>query len=151
MIDLKNATQNQGPKSFQRTLVAEIPEGFMLKEGRPNWPHFGFWVASLLVIVLLMISLPGAVENAYSSVTLTWTPPTTNTDGTPLTDLAGYNVYYGTSSRSYGSPVNVGNAITYTVTNLTPGSYYFAVTAYDTSGNESAYSNEVLKNELGTA
>ena len=78
--------------------------------------------------------------------TLSWIPPTTNNDGTPLTDLAGYNVYYGTSSRAYSWSINVGNTTMYTVVNLTDGiTYYFAVTVYDESGNESSYSNEVSK------
>jgi hypothetical protein len=77
---------------------------------------------------------------------LSWDPPTTNTDGSPLTDLNGYIVYYGTESGNYSQSIDVGNVTTYTVINLTPGTtYYFAVTAYDTSGNESAYSNEVNK------
>ncbi len=89
------------------------------------------------------------------SATLTWDAPTTNVDGTPLTDLAGYKVYYGTPSHNYTSVVNVGMAscqttngkteCTYTVEGLTPGTYYFAVTAYDTEGDMSVYSNEVSK------
>ena len=59
-------------------------------------------------------------------------------------DVAGYRVHYGTSSRTYGTPINVGNVTTYTLNGLSPGvTYYIAVTAYDTASNESAYSNEV--------
>jgi hypothetical protein len=82
---------------------------------------------------------------AMGSATLTWSAPTTNTDGTPLTDLAGYKIHYGTSAGSYTKTIDVGNVTTYTVNNLTSGTYYFAVTAYDTSGNESSYSNEAYK------
>ena len=74
---------------------------------------------------------------------LTWDAPTTNADGTPLTDLAGYKIYYGTSSGSYTTTVDAGNVTTYNVPALPSGTYYFAVTAVDTSGNESDYSNEV--------
>jgi hypothetical protein len=78
------------------------------------------------------------------SATLVWNPPTTNADGTPLVDLAGYKVYYGTSSLNYPWNVDVGNVTTYTIDTLTPEvTYFFAVTAYDTSGNESEFSNEV--------
>jgi len=80
-----------------------------------------------------------------SSVTLTWDPPTTNEDGTPLEDLAGYKIYYGGSSRDYTVSIDVGNVTIYRIDNLPPGTYYFAATAYDTSGNESDYSNEVSK------
>ena len=123
----------------------------MFNRMRLKWPPLVLLVASLFVAGLMMVSLPGAVENAFSSITLTWTPPTTNTDGTALTDLAGYRVYYGTSSGSYGSPIDVGNVSTYVISNLAAGSYYFAVTAYDTAGIESNFSNEVLKVEQGTA
>ena len=61
-------------------------------------------------------------------------------------DIAGYNIHYGTLQRSYSSPIPVGKVTTYTVNNLDEGEkYYFAVTALDTSGNESGYSTEVSK------
>ncbi|RMF86394.1 MAG: fibronectin type III domain-containing protein, partial [Nitrospinota bacterium] len=92
-----------------------------------------------LLLVLFLFSTGHAVQ-----VQLVWDAPTTNADGTPLTDLAGYKVYYGQSSRNYGSPVDVGNQTTYILAGLSRGeTYYFAVTAYDTSGNESEFSEEV--------
>ncbi len=86
-------------------------------------------------------------NNVYAGrATLSWEPPTTNADGTPLTDLAGYKIYYGTSANNYSQNIDVGNVTTYTIDNLTEGlTYYFVATAYDTSGNESEYSNEVNK------
>ena len=84
------------------------------------------------------------------SGTLSWSAPTTNTDGSPLADLAGYKVYYGISSGYYtGSIVLAGKDSTSvsvaTLASDVPasGKYYIVVTAYDTSGIESAYSNEV--------
>jgi hypothetical protein len=75
---------------------------------------------------------------------LSWDAPATNSNGTQLTDLAGYNVYYGTASGNYSQSIDAGNTTTYTVANLAGGlTYYFAVTAYDNSGNESEFSNEV--------
>jgi fibronectin type 3 domain-containing protein len=64
--------------------------------------------------------------------------------------VAGYRVYWGTSSGSYsqshGAGINTGSATSYTVTGLTVGrTYYFAVTAYDAVGNESAFSGEASK------
>ena len=64
--------------------------------------------------------------------------------------LAGYRVYYGTSTgtylQSYGNGLDAGNATTYSVTGLSGGTrYYFVTTAYDTMGNESNHSNEVFK------
>jgi hypothetical protein len=85
-------------------------------------------------------------------INLAWDAPTTNADGSPLTDLAGYYVYYGTASGVYGSPVDAknyttdaSNVVTYTLTGLTPGQNYFiAVAAYDTSQNQSELSGEAI-------
>ena len=87
----------------------------------------------------------GRGADSSNSTTLTWDAPTINADGTALTGLAGYKIYYGTSTGSYTTTVDAGNFTTYTVPALSAGTYYFAVTAYDTSGNESNYSNEVNK------
>jgi len=59
-------------------------------------------------------------------------------------DLAGYKVYWGKSSRSYSDVVDVKNVTSYRVGGLSQGvEYFFAVTAYDTAFNESAFSKEV--------
>ena len=72
-----------------------------------------------------------------SALTLAWDPNTED-------DLAGYKVYYGTRSRDYDYVIDVGNVTQYTVTSLeSEKRYYFAVTAYDTSENESSFSEEV--------
>ncbi len=64
-------------------------------------------------------------------------------------DLGGYRVYYGLAPGVYQSAIDVGLATTATVTSLETGNrYYFAVTAYDTSGNESGYSTEVFKDVM---
>lgn len=77
-------------------------------------------------------------ERESGDAVLTWDP---NIDV-----VAGYKVYFGTASRVYGSPIDVGNQTNYTVIGLDYGvKYYFAVTAYDFDGNESGYSNEVSK------
>jgi hypothetical protein len=59
-------------------------------------------------------------------------------------NLSGYRVYVGIFSGTYVTSVDVGLATTYTVTGLGSGTYYFAVTAYDASMNESVYSNEIF-------
>ena len=60
--------------------------------------------------------------------------------------MAGYKIYWGESSRQYTSVVDVGNNLEGAVSGLTSGrTYYFAVTAYDSAGNESGYSSEVFK------
>ncbi|MEM7828420.1 MAG: fibronectin type III domain-containing protein [Candidatus Aenigmatarchaeota archaeon] len=99
-----------------------------------------------IIILITAFIFLNASELLSGEATLFWEPPTTNEDGTPLTDLAGFKVYYGTSSGNYSQNIDVGNVTTYAVNNLTEGkTYYFAVTAYDTSDNESKYSNEVNK------
>jgi Fibronectin type III domain len=73
------------------------------------------------------------------SATLDWTPPTENTDGSALANLAGYNIYYGTSPDSLTLSVKVTNPglTAYTLTDLAPGTWYFAVTSYSSAGAES--------------
>ncbi len=59
------------------------------------------------------------------------------------TDLAGYRIHYGATQGSYPTVIDVGQVTIYTITGLGPGTYYFVVTAYDTTGTESAFSNQV--------
>jgi hypothetical protein len=81
---------------------------------------------------------------AFIGHTLSWNATTTNIDGTPLEDLEGYKVYYGTESKKYKVSYDVKNVTTYKIHDLIDWhTYYFAVTAYDTSGNESPYSEEI--------
>jgi hypothetical protein len=79
-------------------------------------------------------------------ITLKWQPPAENVDGTPVSDLAGYRIYYGERSREYTNHEAVPNprAMSHDVP-VVSGSYYFAMTVLDSSGNESGYSNEVVK------
>ncbi len=77
-------------------------------------------------------------------VLLTW-------DESHQADLAGYKIYYGTESRNYTEMVDVGLTESpekprYLIRNLQKGkTYFFAVTAYDRSNNESGFSNETSK------
>jgi hypothetical protein len=73
------------------------------------------------------------------AATLDWTPPTENSDGSVLTNLAGYTVYYGTSPDSLTQSVKLSNPglTAYTLSNLTSGTWYFAVTSYSSAGVES--------------
>lgn len=83
-----------------------------------------------------------------ASAALAWQAPTQNTDGSPLTNLAGYHINYGTSANALISRIAVPGAgsTAYVVSGLAAGStYFFAVTAYDTVGVESAQSNVVSK------
>lgn len=84
-----------------------------------------------------------------NSALLSWTPPTENIDGSVLTDLTGYNIYIGFAPRQYEPEmtITIGPGLTsYLVENLEYGKrYYFTMTALNSSGLESEYSNEVWK------
>jgi len=77
------------------------------------------------------------------SATLSWVAPTENTDGTPLTDLAGYTIHYGTQADAMNQSIAVPSVETtsYEISNLAPGTYYFEVVAYTSMGTESAPSD----------
>lgn len=93
-------------------------------------------------------SSSGGSASAVTSAQLDWTAPTQNSDNSALTDLAGYRVKYCTGACSggpYTTTVDVGNVVTYTVTSLSSGTYYFVVVAYDNVGNLSTNSSEVSK------
>lgn len=79
-----------------------------------------------------------------SAVTISWQPPTERTNGTLLTNLAGYRIYYGRMSETYDFEVQIANpgVLSYVVDDLTPGEWFFAAAAYDGSGNQSDYSEE---------
>lgn len=81
------------------------------------------------------------------SVTLEWTAPTHREDGTPLTNLAGFYIHYGRMSGIYDYRTDVDNPgiTTYVVEGLKPGKWYFVISAYDTDGIESNFSNEVAR------
>jgi hypothetical protein len=94
------------------------------------------WILGLEIIVCF---LTAAVMDARAAdVTLAWDP-----NAEP--DLAGYKIHYGTASGSYSAHIDVGNVTKYKLTGLTAGkTYFFAATAYDAFGYESAYSTQAI-------
>lgn len=91
-------------------------------------------------------SMTVTIEASSSrSVEVSWNPPSTRADGSPLNNLAGFKVHYGTASGSYTQSITVDSPdiTSYQIADLTNGSYYFAVTAYDADNMESDYSMEV--------
>lgn len=86
-------------------------------------------------------------DMALGSVALDWQPPTENEDGTPLTDLAGYKIYYGKDSGLYSNEIIIDDpgVTTHLVSNLLPDTYYFSATAYNSTGIESSFSGEAIK------
>jgi putative Ig domain-containing protein len=89
----------------------------------------------------------GVNQIALGSVTMSWTPPTTNADGSTITDLAGYRIYYGQNSGSLSETVVINNAgtVRYVIDNLSPATWHFSMTSYDTSGVESMRSPVVSR------
>jgi len=81
------------------------------------------------------------------NATLSWDAPTSNTNGTALTDLSGYRIYYGASEDDLVQTVQIGNVgvQTYVIENLQPGTWYFAVRALSSEGTESPLSEVVSK------
>lgn len=89
----------------------------------------------------------GTPTSAQKSADVSWTAPTSNTNGSALTDLAGYRIYYGTGPGKLDASIDVPNAgaSDYVVTGLTSGTWYFAVAAYTNVGVESTLSSVVSK------
>lgn len=83
---------------------------------------------------------------ANGTATLSWSAPTERTDGSPLTNLAGFNVYWGPEEGNYPNRATVGlSTLTYVVENLAPGTWYFVTTAFDEDDVESDFSNVASK------
>ena len=91
-------------------------------------------LAALILVTSMFIT---GVVCAEADITASWSP-------NPETDLAGYLLYMGTSSGQYDMNLDVGNNVTGTFSHVADGMYYVAVKAYDTSGNESGYSQEAI-------
>jgi hypothetical protein len=120
------------PSAAQSGLYANISISVSSSSGTAALPAFSIQVAS-----------PAAVGVA----SLRWVAPTQNTDGTPLTDLAGYHIRYGNTATSLGQSVTLTDPgiLTYVVRNLASGTWYFALTAYHGNGIESELSSIVSK------
>jgi hypothetical protein len=89
------------------------------------------------------IQVKGAAPSATEAVRLSWAAPTKNADGTPVTDLAGYHIYYGASSSEVTKRIDVAGAAstTYVIEGLTSGTYHFSLVAYNSAGLDSGQSN----------
>jgi hypothetical protein len=113
-------------------------------DGQPRWVQGGRWRVS--------ISIPRPPANPYippttGAATLNWTAPTTRSDGSSLTNLAGYRIRYGNALTDLRYLVEVANpaATSQVLDNLTAGTWYFTMTAYDVAGIESVQTNPVSK------
>lgn len=109
-------------------------------------PKFGMTIGSMVVmfIIIMALLLFAFGVGRCADVSLAWDAPTTRVDGTALTaaEIQGYTVYWGTQSGAWTGSVSV--VETAATVACDPGfTYFFVVTAMDTGGLESGYSNEV--------
>jgi hypothetical protein len=90
-------------------------------------------------VVVKAATTPPPVTASTGSATLSWIPPTQNSDGTVLANLAGYHIYYGTTPDSMSKEVTVSNAglTRYVISGLAAETWYFSMTAYNAAGVES--------------
>lgn len=159
-------------KSYSFSPTASDPDGDSLLfsvQGLPVWASFDSFTGQISglpslshvgVFERIVISVSDGIASAsipefsitvsqaaLGSMTLSWTPPTQNTDGTTLTDLAGYRIYYGLSAGTYPNKIDINTAgiSTFVVENLTPNTYYVVATSINSMGIESSYSNVAIK------
>jgi hypothetical protein len=159
--------------SFTPTVVA--PAGSALTytvSNKPSWTQFSSTTGSLVgtpsaanvatdsdivmtvsdgaksaSLAAFNIAVQSASSAATGEATLSWSKPTDNTNGTPLTNLAGYVVRYGTNPAALTSQISVASANTTDVeiNNLSPGNWYFEVASVNTANMESEFSSAVSK------
>ncbi len=112
------------------------------------------------ICIAFLLSLSACVEDSGDSFAgvgqgtgtgtalVSWFPPTENVDGSTLTDLAGYRIYYGNAPGDYDNTITIGNIgmSSYLIENMNESDWYFVMTAFNAQGVESAYSTEVHKN-----
>jgi len=122
-------TPGAGDAGVYGNIVIRVSDG----QAQASLPAFGITVAS------------ASAANGFAK--LFWTVPTENDDGTALRDLAGFRIYFGVASGTYTQSRQIANpgVSMYFVGALSVGTWYFVVTAYDTSGNESVVSNVASK------
>ncbi len=118
-----------------------------------NQPTAGsFTTAALTEAATFVLTCAGSSDSTVSMVaievvdlTVTWIAPTQNIDDTPLTDLAGFRIYYGTQSGVYTNTEDLPPQTTSWQADLPQGSYFITVTAFDANDDESAPANEVQR------
>lgn len=91
----------------------------------------------------VLVETQSETRPCSATATISWQAPTQNTDGSALTDLAGYRIHYGRSAAELTSTVQIANpSVTrYVIENLSPGTWFFAARAFTAGGRESELSN----------
>ena len=114
--------------------------------GKPTSAHAGMYANILIAVTdgTETVALPAfsidVMSAADGSATLSWVPPTQNADGSVLTNLAGYRIFYGTDPDALSQEVELTNPglTRYVVENLSPATWYFAMQAFNSKSEESA-------------
>jgi hypothetical protein len=167
-------TQLTAGESYSFTPSASDPDSSTLRfsiTGKPAWAEFDVLTgrlsgatadADIGIYTGIVISVTDGTETASlpefsievlasgaatGSVTLSWTPPTENEDGSQLTDLAAYRIYWSRAGESYGPPATISNPTVtrYVVEGLAPGTYEFVASAVNGLGVESRFSNVITR------
>jgi hypothetical protein len=168
------ATSVEEGANYSFTPSASDPDGNTLTftiVGRPDWASFNTSTGALTgvpdaadvgmyegisisvtddvdTVSLAVFSIEVVAANSSTgSVTLSWTAPTENEDGSPLVDLSGYRIYWGTTPGNYPNSLTIDDTglTTYVIDNLAPDTYEFVATSFNAAGIESAYSNPSTK------
>ncbi len=123
-----------------------------MRISKKHWVWIGITLPALALVYFTLdrfFELPLSSDENSGTVTLSWLAPTENEDDSPFTDLAGYAIHYTTGEDQNQNPgriyVNDPTVTSYTLKDLSPGTYYFSISAIEAGGNESAMSNVIAK------
>ena len=135
MICRTNYQESPNPRQEGKGFVSQMKK-------LPKWILIG-----LPMLVLGCLLLYKAMLLPDGSTSLSWTTPTENENNEPLTDLAGYNIHCWAGAGQFTITIHVDDPATtsHVIENLSPGTYYCAISALNTDGRESALSNVVAK------
>jgi len=150
---------NHDPLSFSITNLphwAKFNTASGTVSGTPQAADVGIY-ANIQISVSdghLRVALPAFAvavnQMSAGNATLDWMPPTENTDGSLLTNLAGYKLHYGNTPDQLTQVIKVTNPglSSYVIDNLSPGTWYFGITSYTSDGIESVGS-AVVSTKIG--
>jgi hypothetical protein len=140
------AIQNKPSWATFNTSTGEL-EGTPSSASIGNYDGVVISVSNSVATAALPAFNISVTQMSNGSVTLSWLPPTTNTNGTTLTNLAGYKIYYGTSPSTMTQSVQITNPGTanYVIDNLSPATWYFCLVSYNSAEVESPLSSTVSK------
>ena len=109
------------------------------------YPNIQITVSDGKTSVSLTAFSLNVIQAGTKSIAVSWLPPTTNTDGSTLTNLSGHRIYYGNNSATLdrSATVNGAGTTSYVINNLAAGTYYVSVAAVNSSGIEGPRSTVV--------